>query len=101
MSLRASWRRSLAMRASPSRRWGFRHSFSRLGFLSGTILRTLKKKAFAPLLLLPVRVEAEKVRGHEVFCLSAREGAAEANLSLQKLLDKNFNRALPDLDTGE
>src|SRR5262249_25519945 len=28
-------------------------------------------------------------------------GAAEANLSLQKLLEKNFNRNLPDLDPRE
>src|SRR5262249_22724336 len=34
-------------------------------------------KAFAPLLLLPVGLKDEKVRGHKVFRLSAREPAAE------------------------
>jgi hypothetical protein len=58
-------------------------------------------KAFAPLLLLPVGLEDDKVRGHKVFYLSAREAAAETNLSLQKFLEANFNRALPDFETGE
>jgi Protein of unknown function (DUF4011) len=75
--------------------------FLAFGFLEWYDSDDSDKKAFAPLLLLPVRLEAEKVRGHEVFCLSARESAAEANLSLQKLLEKNFNRKLPDLETGE
>src|SRR5262249_31712818 len=57
--------------------------------------------AFAPLLLLPVGLEDDKVRGHKVFYLSAREAAAETNLSLQKLLETNFKRELPDFETGE
>jgi very-short-patch-repair endonuclease/RecA/RadA recombinase len=75
--------------------------FLAFGFLEWYESDDSDKKTFAPLLLLPVRLEAEKVRGHEVFRISAREGAAEANLSLQKLLEKNFNRKLPDLETGE
>jgi len=75
--------------------------FLAFGFLEWYESDASDKKAFAPLLLLPVRLDAEKARGQEVFCLSAREGAAEANLSLQKLLEKNFNRKLPDLDAGD
>ncbi len=75
--------------------------FLAFGFLEWYESDDSEKKAFAPLLLLPVRLEIEKVRGHEVFYVSAREGAAESNLSLQKLLEKNFNRKLPDFETGE
>ena len=75
--------------------------FLGFGFLEWYEFDESDKKAFAPLLLLPVKLEAEKVRGHEVFYLSAREGVAEVNLSLQKLLEVNFNRKLPDLEMGE
>jgi hypothetical protein len=75
--------------------------FLGFGFLEWYESDDSDTKAFAPLLLLPVKLEAEKVRGHEVFYLSAREAAAETNLSLQKLLEKNFNRKFPDFETGE
>jgi RecA/RadA recombinase len=75
--------------------------FLGFGFLEWYESDDSETKAFAPLLLLPVRLEAEKVRGHEVFYLTAREAAAETNLSLQKLLEKNFNRKLPDFETSE
>lgn len=75
--------------------------FLAFGFLEWYESDESENKAFAPLLLLPVRLEAEKVRGHEVFYLSVREAAAETNLSLQKLLEKNFNRKLPNFEAGE
>ena len=58
------------------------------------------KKAFAPLLLLPVSLQKSKVRGKTVFSLSAREDRAEANLSLQKLLEQRA-RVLPDFEAKE
>jgi hypothetical protein len=64
------------------------------GFLEWYESDDSDKKAYAPLLLLPVKLESEKLRGKEVYYLSAREGAAEANLSLQKLLEQNYNREL-------
>ena len=75
--------------------------FLAFGFLEWYDSDNSDTKAFAPLLLLPVSLEAEKIRGHELFYLSAREAAAETNLSLQKLLEKQFNRKLPDFETGE
>lgn len=75
--------------------------FLAFGFLEWYESDASDKKAFAPLLLLPVSLEAEKVRGRDVFYLSAREGAAEANLSLQKLLEKDFNRKLPDFENED
>ena len=53
------------------------------GFLEWYDSDTSEKKAFAPLLLLPVSLQKAKVRGKTVFSLSVREGGAEANLSLQ------------------
>jgi RecA/RadA recombinase len=75
--------------------------FLGFGFLEWYESDDSEAKALAPLLLLPVKLESEKVRGHEVFYLSAREAAAETNLSLQKLLENNFNRKLPDFEIGE
>ena len=71
------------------------------GFLEWFESEASDKNAFSPLLLLPVRLEVEKVRGKSVYSISAREGDAEANLSLQKLLEKEFNRALPDFQVSE
>ena len=41
------------------------------------------------------------MRGKEVYHLSLREGAGEANLSLQKLLEEKYNRELPDFEVEE
>ena len=70
------------------------------GFLEWYETDTSDKKAFAPLLLLPVSLQNAKVRGKTVFSLSVREGGAEANLSLQKLLEQRA-RALPDFAVDE
>lgn len=56
---------------------------------------------FAPLLLLPVALEKENRKGRDVFYVSAREGVAEANLSLQKLIEKDFKRKIPDFIVDE
>jgi hypothetical protein len=59
--------------------------FLAFGFLEWYESDSSDKKAYAPLLLLPVRIEAQKVKRKASYCLFAREGGAETNLSLQKL----------------
>ena len=75
--------------------------FLAFGFLEWYESDDSDKKAYAPLLLLPVKLEIEKVRGREVYYLSASEGAAEANLSLQKLLEQNYNRTLSNFEVDD
>ncbi len=70
--------------------------FLAFGFLEWYDSDTTDKGAFAPLLLLPVQIDRQKSRGKPIYSLSVREGGAEANLSLQKLLEMNFGRKLPD-----
>jgi hypothetical protein len=70
--------------------------FLAFGFLEWYEADDSNKKAYAPLLLLPVNIESGKVRGKDIYYLSAREGAAEANLSLQKLFEERYNRELPN-----
>lgn len=72
--------------------------FLAFGFLEWFESDTADKKAFAPLLLLPVQIETVKIRGKNSYSLSLREGGIEANLSLQKLVETNFGRILPDFD---
>jgi hypothetical protein len=75
--------------------------FLAFGFLEWYEADDSDKKAYAPLLLLPVKVERQKVRGKEIYYLSLREGAGEANLSLQKLLEEKYNRELPNFEVEE
>ena len=74
--------------------------FLAFGFLEWYESDLSDRKAFAPLLLLPVRLEVAKSRGRKIYYLSAREGSAETNLSLRKRLDQ-FPCELPDFDSGE
>ena len=77
--------------------------FLSFGFLEWYESDVSDKKAFAPLLLLPVKIEVKKQYGKNVYSLSASEGAAETNLSLQKLLETNavFQRKLPSFEGDE
>jgi RecA/RadA recombinase len=75
--------------------------FLAFGFLEWYEADHSDKNAFAPLLLLPVRLEDKKVKGKTIYFLSAREGVVEANLSLQKLLEKDFSRELPEFESNE
>jgi very-short-patch-repair endonuclease len=74
--------------------------FLALGFLEWYDSPSSDRKVFAPLLLLPVRLEAAKSKGKKIYYLWAREGSAEINLSLQKRLEQ-FGCLLPEFDTGE
>jgi very-short-patch-repair endonuclease len=49
-------------------------------------------------LLLPVRLEKRKVHGKQIALVAATAGSVEANLSLQKYLQRNFGRSLPDFE---
>ena len=77
--------------------------FLSFGFLEWYDLDASDKKAFAPLLLLPVTVEVKKHHGKNIYSLTASEGTAESNLSLQKLLETNaaFHRKLPAFENGD
>jgi very-short-patch-repair endonuclease len=60
------------------------------------------KKLFAPLLMLPVKLEKRKgARGKLIFTLSALAEVADSNLSLQTKVQREFARQIPDVDTGE
>ena len=75
--------------------------FLAFGFLEWYESESSEKRAFAPLLLLPVQIEKQKHRGKPVFLITPTEGGAEANLSLQKLLEQNFSRKLPDFQSDD
>lgn len=60
------------------------------------------KKLFAPLLLLPVKLERRKgARGKLIFALSAMAEVADSNLSLQTKVQREFARQIPDLEISE
>jgi very-short-patch-repair endonuclease len=75
--------------------------FLSMGFLERTETETSERRYHAPLLLLPVTLKSRTVRGRTVWSLSAVADAAETNLSLRKLLERDFKRDLPDFETGE
>ena len=75
--------------------------FVALGFLEWYESEASDKKNFAPLLLLPIRVEKQKPKGKAAYFLSVREGGAEPNLSLQKYVEQNFGRQIPDFEAGD
>jgi Protein of unknown function (DUF4011) len=75
--------------------------FLAFGFLEWYEADDSDKRAYAPLLLLPINVESRKVRGKDIYYLSARESGGETNLSLQKLLEERYNRELPNFVAEE
>ncbi|MDR3496702.1 MAG: DUF4011 domain-containing protein, partial [Ancalomicrobiaceae bacterium] len=72
-----------------------------VGFLERTESEASDRSFFAPLLLLPVRLDERKVRGRIVYSLSAIAGAADSNLSLEKLVEQTQGRHLPAFATAE
>ena len=75
--------------------------FLAFGFLERYESDDSDVKFLSPLLLLPVKLEKETKRGRETFSVSAREGAAEANLSLQKLVQRDFKREIPNFSNDD
>jgi very-short-patch-repair endonuclease len=72
--------------------------FLAFGFLEWSEHQNSEKRLFAPLLLLPVKLDKRKtLRGKSVFSLSATADTADANLSLQKKLELDFGIAFPEL----
>ena len=58
-------------------------------------------ESFAPLLLLPVRLERQKVSGKWNYSISSVADTVEVNLSLQKFLELEFGRRLPEIETPD
>lgn len=73
--------------------------FLAVGFLKWFEAGKPEVERFAPLLLVPVSLERDKVRSR--FRLRRREEDIEANLSLRAMLEQDFAIALPDLPEGE
>ncbi len=73
-----------------------------LGFLEWYESDASDKANFAPLLLLPVKIETSTPRGKKAFYVSAREETAESNVSLQKFLESDkYGRALPTFGSDD
>ena len=73
--------------------------FLGIGFLRYFESESSGTERFAPLILLPVDLERGAERGR--FRLGFRDQELETNLSLQKLLDADFDLKLPDLPEGD
>src|SRR5580693_6955219 len=72
--------------------------FLAFGFLEWYEADISEKAHFAPLLLLPAKLERRTVHGRKVFSILAGANSVEANLSLQKFLERDFDRTLPDFE---
>jgi very-short-patch-repair endonuclease len=72
--------------------------FLSFGFLEWYESDSSEKAHFAPLLLLPMKMESRKLQGKKLFTLSATTGAAESNLTLQKFMERDFGRMLPEFE---
>ena len=75
--------------------------FLSFGFLEWYNLDSSDKKYFAPLLLLPVKIEGRVAIGKKSFSLAASAGSVDPNLSLQKYLRVQFGRELPDFELDD
>ncbi|MGH8432412.1 MAG: DUF4011 domain-containing protein, partial [Solimonas sp.] len=73
--------------------------FLAVGFLKWFEADKSDVERFAPLLLVPVSLERDKVRSR--FRLRRREEDIEANLSLREMLEQDFAITLPDLPESE
>lgn len=75
--------------------------FLALGFLEWYENDASDKPMYAPLLLLPVRIEVRSVRGKPEYAVVPRDLRAEENVSLQKFMEKTFGRAIPAFQGAE
>ena len=72
--------------------------FLALGFLLWYESESSEMKRYAPLVLLPVDLQRDSIRGQ--FKLVHRDQDMEANLSLRALLEEDYQLTLPDLPEG-
>lgn len=75
--------------------------FLSFGFIEWYGSDTSDIRAFAPLLLLPVNLERHKVSGKWHYSISSSADSVETNLSLQKFLELEFGRQLPEIEVLE
>jgi very-short-patch-repair endonuclease/RecA/RadA recombinase len=75
--------------------------FLAFGFVEWYDSETSDKAYYAPLLLLPVRIEKRRLRGRPVYDLVASEPTADQNVSLRKFLETEHGRELPAFVEGE
>lgn len=71
--------------------------FLAIGFLEWYESDNSDKANYAPLLLLPVRLEERKVQGRSVFSVCGSADALETNVTLEKYVEQ-FSRSLPTFD---
>lgn len=70
------------------------------GFLQRFESDSSERKLLAPLVLLPVRIEARTTDSGRTWSILAI-GAAEINASLARLMERDFGLSLPDFETDE
>jgi very-short-patch-repair endonuclease len=75
--------------------------FLAIGFLEWYEAEHSDRVNYAPLLLLPVRLDERTVRGKPVFSLTATAEWAETNVNLEKYLEKEHGRNLPAFGADE
>lgn len=75
--------------------------FLAFGFLEWYESEHSDRVNYAPLLLLPVRLDERTVRGKTVFSLAATAEWAETNVNLEKYLEKEHGRNLPAFGADE
>ncbi len=72
------------------------------GFLEWAQSDNSSKKLFAPLLLLPVKLEKRKtLRGKTIYTIAAIAEGADGNLSLQKKMERDFGLKFPDFGADD
>jgi very-short-patch-repair endonuclease len=75
--------------------------FLAFGFLEWYESDDSDKPLYAPLLLLPTKIERQTIKGKEVYFVAAHESSMESNISLRKLLEKEFNCTLPEFESDD
>ncbi len=83
------------MRGSPSRRRAFLPSLLAFGFLEWYEAAAWTSRATRRFSFFRFRITPKNVRGKPAYEITAREGAAETNVSLERFLDRSYGRLLP------
>ena len=75
--------------------------FLAFGFLERVEAEASDRKLFAPLLLLPVRLDTRRERGMLVHSVVATADVAESNPSLVRMVESRYGRQLPEFGAGD